>query len=386
VPSSAGHDARRVRLRFFLRSEGALFVEPPVAAEEGLSAPARAVYELLKTEGASFASELQAAAGLRPGALNSALSELALGGLVTHDSLEPLRGFLAGEAASEPEPAPASALEADLAQRLEAFQKRRPLSPSRLREAKRRVTNRLRNDTRLQIEAAFAPAPAVAASRMAPGGPAGRWSLVHRAGVLGAPASDEARAERLARILLARYGMVSRESLEREAGAWEWSQLYRVYQQLELRGEVRRGYFVLGLSGIQYALPQAVEDLRASAASDGSLVLLNATDPANILGGEYPNTDAPRFSRLPSTHVALLCGRAVALFEEGGARITVFDGAAPAAVSRAVAAYLARRFAPRRVVVARWNDESILGSPGEPLLRALGFQSTPSAMEWWAGH
>jgi ATP-dependent Lhr-like helicase len=217
-------------------------------------------------------------------------------------------------------------------------------------------------------------------------GPAGRWSLVHRAGVLGAPASDEARAERLARILLGRYGVVSRESLEREAGAWEWSQLYRVYQRLELRGEVRRGYFVLGLSGIQYALPAAVEVLRARSASDETTVLLNATDPANILGGEYPNTQAPRFSRLPSTHVALLRGRAAALFEEGGAQITIFGGAEPADVSRAVAAYLARPFAPRRVVVARWNDEAVLGSPGEPLLRALGFQSTPSAMEWWAGH
>jgi len=390
VPSTAGHDARRLRVRFFFRGEGALFVEPPAAAEEGLSETGRRVYEILKAEGASFAGELQAAAGLRPAALNTALGELALSGLVTHDTLEPLRGILAGEAEAEPEPATASTLEADLAQRLEAFQKRgsrRPLSASRLREAKRRVTNRLRNDTRLQAEAAFAlvPAPARAAGA-ASLAPAGRWSLVHRASVLGPPASDEARAERLARILLARYGVVSRESLEREAGAWEWPQLYRVYQRLELRGEARRGYFILGLPGIQYALPEAVEALRARSAGDDSMVLLNATDPANILGGEFPNTEAPRFSRLPSTHLALLRGRAVALFEEGGAHITTLPGAEPSDVSRAVAAYLARPFAPRRVVVARWIDEAVLGSPGEPLLRALGFQSTPSAMEWWTGH
>ena len=389
VPTAAGHDARRVRIRFFFRGEGALFVEPPAEAEEGLSAAARRVYDILKAEGASFASELQAAASLRPAALNAALSELALAGLVTHDSLEPLRGFLAGEAETEPEPALASALEADLAQRLDTFQQRRgmrrPLTASRLREAKRRVNNRLRNDTRLQAEAAFTPAPVLPGTSAAGTGPAGRWSLVHRAGVLGAPASDEARAERLARILLARYGVVSRELLEREAGAWEWSQLYRVYQRLELRGEVRRGYFVLGLSGIQYALPEAVEALRARAAADETIVLLNATDPANILGGEYLNVQAPRFSRLPSTHVALLRGRAVALFEEGGGQITPLSGAEPDEVACAMAAYLARPFAPRRIVVARWNDDAVLGSPGEPLLRALGFQSTPSALEWWAG-
>jgi ATP-dependent Lhr-like helicase len=246
------------------------------------------------------------------------------------------------------------------------------------------VTNRLRDEALCQAEAAFAPSPA-ATPALTPM-PAGRWSLVHRASVLGPPASDEARAERLARILLARYGVVSHESLEREAGAWEWSQLYRVYQRLELRGEVRRGYFVVGFSGIQFALPAAVEALRERRASDETIVVLNATDPANILGGEYPGTAALRFARLFSTHIALLCGRSVALFEVGGAQITALPGAEAGAVSRAVSAYLARPFAPRRVVVSRWNDVSVLGSPGEALLRVLGFQSTPSAMEWWAGH
>jgi hypothetical protein len=114
-------------------------------------------------------------------------------------------------------------------------------------------------------------------------------------------------------------------------------------------------------------------------------VLLNATDPANILGGEYANTESPRFARLPSTHLALRQGRVVALFEEGGAQIITLPGAEPAVITQAIAAYLARPFVPRRIVVARWNDEAVLGSPGEPLLRGLGFQSTPSAMEWWAG-
>src|SRR5439155_285113 len=123
VPTSAGHDGRRARIRFFFRGEGALFVAPPAEAEEALSAAARAAYDALRSEGASFGSELQAVTGLSPVALNGALGELELAGLVTHDSLEPLRSLLAGEPGSEPAPA-ASPLEADLAERLQAFQQR----------------------------------------------------------------------------------------------------------------------------------------------------------------------------------------------------------------------------------------------------------------------
>ncbi len=387
VSTGAAPDARRGRVRFFFRGDGALFLDSPAAAEDGLSPAARSVYDNLKAEGASFSTELQTGLGLKPGALNTALGELVLAGLVTHDTLEPLRNLLAGEGASEPEPGPVSALEADLAERLRAFQRagsRRPLTSSRLREAKRRVTNRLRDEARHEAEARFAPWPASAPSAPAPG--SGRWSLVHRAGVLGPPATDEARAERLARWLLARYGVVSRETLDREPALWEWPQLYRVYQRLELRGEVRRGYFVVGLSGIQFALPAAVEALRARAAADQAIVLLNATDPANLLGGEYAGVSTPRFARLPSTYLGLLRGQAVVLFEECGAQITALPGVPDDDILRAVSAYLARPLAPRRLVVSRWNDAPVLGSPGEPLLRALGFQSTPSALEWWAPH
>jgi hypothetical protein len=93
----------------------------------------------------------------------------------------------------------------------------------------------------------------------------------------------------------------------------------------------------------------------------------------------------PGFARVPSTHLALLRGSPLVIFEEGGAKINTLPGAASDDVAGAISAYLARPFAPRRLVVSRWNDAPVLGGPGEPLLRALGFQSTPNAMEWWAG-
>lgn len=138
--------------------------------------------------------------------------------------------------------------------------------------------------------------------------------------MLGPPLSTEARAERQARVLLARYGVLAREALDRETGPWEWAQLYSALQRLELRGEVRRGYFVAGLSGAQFALPGAVETLRAAPTDE--VLVLSATDPANVFGGQVREALAPRFSRLPSTHVALWHGEPVVVFEDSGERIT----------------------------------------------------------------
>jgi ATP-dependent Lhr-like helicase len=210
---------------------------------------------------------------------------------------------------------------------------------------------------------------------------------------------------------------VARESLDRETLPADWSQLYSVLQNMELRGEVRRGYFVTGLSGAQFALPEAVERLRA--APGDAVFLLNAADPANIYGGDIalptvhtsppsstepmppaaPNSpDAPpvaapftgasptlRFARLPSTHLALWRGAIAVLFEDNGDRLTAAPGLPPEVLRQAFAAYLDRPAAPRRIVVSTWNGAPVHGSPGQPLLKSLGFQNTPSGMEWRGG-
>ena len=74
---------------------------------------------------------------------------------------------------------------------------------------------------------------------------------------MGPALSEEARAEKLARVLLARYGVVTREVFEPEELPVEWAQLYSQFQLMELRGQVRRGYFVAGLAGVQFALPRS---------------------------------------------------------------------------------------------------------------------------------
>ncbi len=333
------------RVRLFLRGEGALFLAAPDDSE--LSANARAVYDYLKAEGASFADELARAVGKT--SMNDAIGELATRGLVTNDSLDALRAIVGAQH-------PAS-LKTPLQDELSArLQSPRTLTRGRYYDAKRRVAQRMRAETK--------PAPAQ-----------GRWSLVHRAGVLGPALNDEERAEKLARVLLARYGVLTRDCLEREDIPSDWGSLYLQLQRMEMRGEVRRGYFVTGLAGVQFALPEAVEQLRQP--GQETVLVLNATDPANIYGGEVPEISV-RFAHVPSTHVVLQRGMPVLIAEDNGERITTTPDAD---ARQALDAYLHRPNAPRHILISQWNGAAVLGSPAEELLHGFGFHRAPKGME-----
>jgi ATP-dependent Lhr-like helicase len=358
----AGQEARRARARFLARGEGRLFLAD--AGNPPLNEASAAVYTFLKQEGASFLADIQSGLGLAATAVQAALIELALAGLATNDTLAALQTLLH---TNQPTPAapPVSALEEELAARRGP----RPVAlgqrPARatLQRARQQVGQRLQRSE----DATAWP---------------GRWVIAQRAALLGPPLTDEARANRLARVMLAREGVILRERLD--AGAW--SLIYPVLQRLELRGEVRRGYFVSGLSGIQYAQPEAVEQLRAAATApdDDALIVINASDPANLWSGETGD-EAWRVAQLPSTHLVLSRGRPVVVAEDNGERLRTAAAATPDQLRRAVAAYLTRPFAPRRVQVTSWNGAPIQGSPGQPILQALGFQRLPAGMEWWAG-
>ena len=99
-------------------------------------------------------------------------------------------------------------------------------------------------------------------------------------------AEREAAIEIQARALLARYGVVFRRLLARETNAAPWRSLTAVYRRLEARGEIRGGRFVTGMSGEQFALPEAVERLREIRRNgrDGRLMTISAVDPLNLTG------------------------------------------------------------------------------------------------------
>jgi ATP-dependent Lhr-like helicase len=110
----------------------------------------------------------------------------------------------------------------------------------------------------------------------------GRWSAIEAP----TPEDEAKRAEIQARALLRRYGVVFRRLMAREANALPWRELARVYRQLEARGEIRGGRFVSGMSGEQFALPEAVERLREIRRTppDGKLLSISAADPLNLTG------------------------------------------------------------------------------------------------------
>src|SRR5262249_47117545 len=111
---------------------------------------------------------------------------------------------------------------------------------------------------------------------------AGRWSATP----VTTPGTREAAVETQARVLLERYGVVFRRMLTRETNAATWRGLTNVYRRLEAGGEIRGGRFVTGVSGEQFALPDAVERLREVRRSgrDGRLITISAADPLNLTG------------------------------------------------------------------------------------------------------
>jgi ATP-dependent Lhr-like helicase len=201
------------------------------------------VREVLEQRGAIFFHELVAASGLLTTQVEQALAELAGLGMVTSDGFAGLRALIT----------PSS--------------KRKPLGSGRRRH----------RTVPFGIESA------------------GRWALLHDAS--GVPEPE--RVELVARTLLLRYGVVFKRMVVREPAAPSWRELTQVYRRLEARGEIRGGRFVSGMSGEQFALPEAVSQLRAIRRREarGSLVALGASDPLNFTGIITPGERIPAVGR-----------------------------------------------------------------------------------------
>ena len=119
----------------------------------------------------------------------------------------------------------------------------------------------------------------------------GRWSLLFP----GQPSPPAAQIEGICRMLLGRYGVVLRELLSRESLRLRWRDVLVALRRLEDRGEVRGGRFVSGFIGEQFALPIAVESLRAGRAErpTGEIITVSAADPLNLAGILVPGEKIP---------------------------------------------------------------------------------------------
>ncbi len=208
----------------------------------------------------------------------------------------------------------------------------------------------------------------------------GRWSLTAPL-FAGAPAAGP-RLRAQAELMLERYGIVTRESVLAEGIPGGFSSLYAELGNLELLGTARRGYFVEGLGGAQFALPGAVERLRSLPLEDGSFALLAATDPANPYGASLPWPKPPggrRPARTPGAHVLMRDGASVIYVERGGrgiVRLVELNDDELAAAVAALAAEVAAGRLPK-LAIEKLDGDPVIGSGQEDALLDAGFSRGP---------
>jgi ATP-dependent Lhr-like helicase len=182
--------------------------------------------------------------------------------------------------------------------------------------------------------------------------------------------------------MLERYGIVTREAVLAEGFPGGFSALYGELSNLEVLGSARRGYFVEGLGGAQFALPGAVERLRTLPAAQGEYLVLAATDPANPYGALLPwpkRDDSRRPSRTPGAYVLLRDGEAVLYIERGGRgilRLRELDQSELAEAIGELAAAAREQLIPR-LAIERIDGEPAIGSGLEEMLISAGFSRQP---------
>ena len=210
---------------------------------------------------------------------------------------------------------------------------------------------------------------------------AGRWSLTGRLFDTGGAASGGDRRA-LAELVLERQGIVTRDGVRAEGVPGGYGAVYGELKALETVGACRRGYFVEGLGGAQFALPGAVERLRElRGAGDGEPLVLAAADPAQPYGGvlPWPKRAAARAARVAGAHVVLLGGEAALYVERGGRSLLPLREPDEEWLRPALAALVAwvRGDRGRRLSVERFDGRPVVESEVLSLLVEAGFLAGP---------
>jgi ATP-dependent Lhr-like helicase len=203
----------------------------------------------------------------------------------------------------------------------------------------------------------------------------GRWSLVS--------AEEEPAPEEWAECVLRRYGVVTPNLAAAEG--LRWSEVMPIYEKWEMVGKLRRGYFVEGLGGMQYALAEAVEELRRKPGDDeGNYWVLHWHDPANPYRSllEMP----PSFGdfRIQPELIGFYQGRPVMI--AGGKRLriaAIADECSYADILQAFAAFCGKtRWNQGHIIVTAFNGHPILETEAAEYLAAAGFERGYRQMAW----
>ena len=208
----------------------------------------------------------------------------------------------------------------------------------------------------------------------------GRWSLTAPifAGAPGPGAKLRAQAE----LMMERYGIVTRETVLAEGVPGGFSTLYSELGNLELLGTARRGYFVEGLGGAQFALPGAVERLRSLPEARGEYLVLAATDPANPYGASLPwpkLEGGRRPGRTPGAYLLLRDGEPEVFIERGGRgllRLRAMDEGELGNAMQALADAVTSGKLPK-LAIEKLDGDAVIGSGHEEALIGAGFSRGP---------
>jgi len=324
---------RSGRVALYFREDVAL-LGPPAGRGETPGEPAHEAIRARLRDGACFFTDLLVdVSGITTEELQEALWDLVWAGEVTNDAFAPLRS---------------PKLSAPWSQQARAD--------------RRRSFSARRRGSQPQVQ--------------------GRWSLTQN--LFRADVDPVQRRRTQAELLLERYGIVTREQVLAEGIPGGFSSLYDQLAALETVGVARRGYFVEGLGGAQFALPGAVERLRAQRDDDEAPpVVLAATDPAQPYGAvlKWPRkSETTRgAARQAGAYVVLAGAEPVLYVERGGKGLQVLVEADDPRIAASLEALAdgVRRGRVRRLALERLDGEPIVGSAYEEPLIELGFRPGP---------
>ena len=298
---------------------------PALGRPAALTPPEEAEHEAVRaalSRGALFWFDLVRATGLEAARLLPALWDLVWAGEVTNDAWQPLR--------------------------------------ARRRFAAARAERRPRRFSRQRSEEITATQ--------------GRWSLTE--GLFAGETDPRALAE----LLLERQGVVTREGVRAEGIPGVYAPVYQELRRLETLGVCRRGYFVEGLGGAQFALPGAVERLR-DRPEDPLPTILAAADPAQPYGAAiaWPKRAGARAARVAGAYVVLLGGEAALFVERGGRSLVPLRDPEEEWLRPALAALVdhVRRGGQKRLAVERFDGRPVGETEVMPLLLEAGFLPGP---------
>ncbi len=312
------------RLAWFRVESLAIELEENLAAND-LPDGEKTIYTLLQRKGAAFTHVLTSLSGIPAGELLDILKSLVMKGLVVNDSFAPLRFFLNQEAFEAMDP----------------MQKARKI--------------------------------AMMVSRME----MGRWELA-------CPPKPLSIQEFIERCGL-RYGMLTKEIIGLEDGPYTWPQVYEHLKQMEYAGDIQRGYFFTGISGIQFMLPAAVKRLEAD---KPDYQVLNASDPAQPYGRIIPQSEQELpFICVPGTAIVFFKGKPVVLLERYGEKISFSEGFPNLneAASAFKDAFQEKRVWPdrKRIAVKYWPEDPEQKEKLQSALTAAGFMPEIDKMVLW---